>query len=307
MQLRKMTLMFAALSAASLMMACDGGRTSLACSSDGDCIEGEICHPQAQVCVQTCTTNLDCPTAAKRCEALSGTGTPLICKCDTTPLCQGDTRVSDASTLSCSTTYSVCTDGTTPAPSGCTSDAQCAANQTCNTATKTCENRPAETTCSGTGQTTCSYGQYCSSSKCAPAPVAEASCENFSTGRPAWSSASSSGPVIYSVESTGYEANSNKCGSATAPDAFLVRVRAYRTDAEWPSTRAGLAQFFYVNTAARQFDILNEGLLLNYTRTSGNLKDAYFDTYLCRPSGSTTIQAGYFFTGGNPVCQQLRR
>lgn len=285
MQLRKMTLMLAALGAMSMMMtACDGGRTSadLACTADTDCTgEGEICHPTAGVCVQTCSTNADCPDSAKRCEAVGGANIQKVCKCDTTALCQSDARVSDPENLACSS--GVC------APTGTTG--------------------PGPTTCSGSSQSTCSYGQYCNNSTCTAAPVAEATCENFSKNRPQWSATTSNGPVIYTLERAGFQANSKYCQSS-APNAFLVRVRAYRPDSDWPTTRGGVSGFFYLTTAGEDYDVVNEGLLVpdtGYNRNPNNLRDAEFNVYLCRPSTSQTIQVGFYFTGGNPVCAQINR
>lgn len=288
MQLRKMTLMLAALGAMSMMVtACgDGGRTSadLACTADTDCSgEGEICHPTAGVCVQTCTANTDCPDSAKRCETVGGANTQKVCKCDTTALCQSDERVSDPENLACSS--GVC------APTG--------------------TNGPGPTTCSGSGQGACSYGQYCNNSTCTAAPVAEATCENFSQNRPQWSAATSNGPVIYNVSRVSYQAKYQFCDQAGgAPDAFIVRVNAYRTDTNWPDTRAGLSGFFYVTTGSNQLDVVNNSLLVpgsGYNRNTSNPKDAEFNVYLCRPSNSQTIQVGFYFTGGNPVCAQINR
>ena len=87
-------------------------------------------------------------------------------------------------------------------------------------------------------------------------------------------------------------------------------MRAYRTDADWPTTRAGLSGFFYVTTGSDRIDVVNRGLLIpntGYNRTAGNLKDAEFNIYLCRPSNSQTIQVGFYFTGGNPVCEDVNR
>jgi hypothetical protein len=177
MQLRKMSLMLAALGAMGMMMtACgDGGRENLDCTETTDCLENEICHPTAKVCVQTCTTAADCPNSAKKCEAVGGTGataTQLICKCSTDELCQTDERVSDASTLECSDTAGVCvTKGATPV------------EPTCNPA-----NQP----------DVCSYGQICSSAtnKCAAAP--EGTCTQ-ATGAPTWNKAGGKAPVIVSA------------------------------------------------------------------------------------------------------------
>jgi hypothetical protein len=287
MQLRKMTLMIAALGLA--LTACPGGgREDLTCSADTDCSEDgtEICHPQAKVCVQTCTQTTDCPDSAKSCEAISSTNTQKICKCSTDALCQTDERVTDASTLSCDKSYSVCKSTGT------------GGGQT-----------PPGAACTGSSQSTCSYGQFCNGSTCAAAPEAAATCENFSKNRPNWSTASSSGPVIYSVAGAKYEVNSSNC-QADAPNAFIVRVRAYRTDMDWPTTRGGLSGFFYVTTGGDPLDVVNRGLLVpatGYNRTASNPKDAEFNIYLCRPSTSQTIQVGFYFTGGNPVCENINR
>ncbi|WNG28464.1 hypothetical protein F0U62_34040 [Cystobacter fuscus] len=282
MQLRKMTLMIAALGLA--LTACPGGgREDLSCTADTDCSEDgtEICHPQAKVCVQTCTASTDCPDSAKSCEAISSSNTQKICKCSTDALCQTDERVTDASTLSCDKTYSVCKSTGMTTPPGAT--------------------------CTGSGQSTCAYGQFCSGGTCTAAPEAAATCENFSQNRPNWSAASSNGPVIYSVTGTDYQVGSAYCQS-DAPNAFIVRVRAYRTDADWPSTRAGLSGFFYVTTGSDKLDVVNRGLLVpntGYNRTASNPKDAEFNVYLCRPSNAQTIQVGFYFTGGNPVCENI--
>jgi hypothetical protein len=287
MQLRKMTLMIAALGLA--LTACPGGRDDLSCTADTDCSgENEICHPTAQVCVQTCTDTNDCPDSSKTCEAISATNSQKICKCATDQQCQTDERVTDASTLSCvksGSNYGVCKStgtggGTTPPGAACT----------------------------GSGQSTCAYGQFCSSGTCTAAPEAAATCENFSKNRPDWSAASSNGPVIYSVAGTAYQKGSAYCGDASAPDAFIVRVRAYRTDADWPAARSGLSGFFYVTTGSNRIDVVNSGLLVpntGYNRTASNPKDAEFNVYLCRPSNSQTIQVGFYFTGGNPVCENV--
>ena len=334
MQLRKMTWVLAALSAVAVMAACGGtggsGRTDLTCSQDADCQGAEICHPEAKVCVQTCTSSTDCPNSAKTCDAISSADSRTVCKCTTDALCATDERVS-GTTLTCSTAYSVC------APPGsasakCTKDADCNAGQTCDTAsgacvtptagcTKdadcsagqvcdsgTCTNTTVGQACSGSSQSPCDYGQYCgSSSQCAAAPVAPTTCQNFSKSYPEWSAAGSNGPVIYSVALASYQANYTYCQS-DAPDAFVLNVHAYRTDTTWPDKRAQVSGFFYVTTSDSESDAVN--LLVpytGYTVTPSNQKDAEFDIYLCRPSGSQTLQVGLYFTGGNPTCTQVSR
>lgn len=302
MQLRKTLWMLTALSAMSLVMTgCpeDGGGDSLTCTSATDCLESEICHPTAKVCVQTCDSGSDCPDTAKTCAAVSTTDSTKVCQCSTDVLCNTGRETAD---LVCSTLDKVCTEK-------CTSDAACGAGRTCDTATGQCKagGTTNPTTCTGTAQATCAYGDYCSNSTCTAAPVAPTTCQNFSSNRPSWSATSSSGPVIYELTKLRYEANSSNCQSG---DAYIISIRAYRTDANWPDTRNGLQGFFYVTTGGNQTDVINAGLLLpstGYNRNPNNLKDAEFQTYLCPGSNVSSINVGYYFTGGNPVCQTLTR
>ncbi len=298
MQLRKTMMMLTALSALSVVMTgCPGEEEgSLKCTMDADCIEGEICHPTAKACVATCTAGADCPASAKTCAAISTADNRQICQCSTDQLC-----ATDVEGTVCSTLDKVCTPK-------CTADADCGAGRTCDTATGQCKaGGNTGTACTGTAQSTCSYGQFCSNSKCEAAPVAPATCQNFSASRPNWSASTSNGPVIYQASTLRYETNSSLCQTG---DAYILSIRAYRTDADWPATRAGLSGFFYVNTGGQQTDVVNQGLLIpntGYNRNPNNLKDAEFQTYLCPGSNVSSIQAAYYFTGGNPICQTFNR
>lgn len=205
MQLRKMTLMLAALGAMSMVLtACGGdGRESLTCSTDADCLENEICHPDAKVCAQTCPSGngSDCPDSAKTCEAVSATNTTKICKCtpDTT-FCTSDVRVSDASNLECSPTAKICV------PKGST---------------------PVETSCNPANQPdTCGYGNVCSSTtnKCAAAP--EGTCTQAS-GAPTWNKTGGTAPVIVSTSAQFLSStdSSTECGGGVS--AALVTINYY--------------------------------------------------------------------------------
>lgn len=324
MNFTKLKLMLAAVAVAGLA-ACDPGTVAPStCTSNTDCDAAtEICHPDAKVCVQTCEAAADCPTTQRNCAALGGTSADKdkkICKCQTDALC-----ASDQSQV-CNTTYELCQDKCTDnagCPTGFTCETSsgqcrrgtnptactpgsCPTGQVCNLTTGTCG---AAATCSGTSQSTCAYGQFCSSSTCRDAPLAPTTCENFSgSNRPQFNS-NSSGPVIYEVSRREYQVGSSYC-AGSAPDAFIVTVKAYRTDANWPDTRSQVAGFFYVRTDTTQLDIVTSGLLvpgIGYNRNSSNLRDAEFNVYLCRPSNSTSLQVGFYFTGGNPVCANITR
>ncbi len=78
---RKLSLLRVALSAMGMMLpACRNG-ADLSCSTDLDCLESELCHPDEKECVQLCTTSADCPETAKTCAVLSDTSRVKICKC----------------------------------------------------------------------------------------------------------------------------------------------------------------------------------------------------------------------------------
>ncbi|WNG35831.1 hypothetical protein F0U61_20745 [Archangium violaceum] len=284
MQIRKMTLMLAALGAMSMVLAgCpDGGRESLTCTTDADCDASELCLAGANVCVQTCTTSDDCPDSAKKCEAVSGE-TQMICKCSTTALCQQDERVSDASTLECSGQYSVCV------PSGTTG--------------------PTPTTCSGEGQSTCAYGQFCSSGSCTAVPAP--TCANFDPSQggraPTFNAATSTGPIIYDVTQVSFSQDSF-C-AATAGSTGLTakaRVKAYIKTGTFPAEKSGLPGLFYVRVNGTQLDGTTLIRPSEYSTADGG-KRAEFIMNFCPGESATTLSIGLYFTGGNEVCEQLNR
>lgn len=303
MQLRKMTLMLAALGAVGMMLtACGGeGRESLTCSTDADCLENEICHPDAKVCVQTCTTSSDCPNSAKECSALGGSSSmkdSLICKCSTDQLCQGDTRVSDASALVCLSGSSVCgPKGTTPA---CTKDTDCASGQVCDTTSGTCKASTVGNACTGEGQSICTYGEFCSSSKCAAVPAP--TCENYQNFT-ARDQLGKTGPIIFKAVTTS-AALDGFCPSS-APKRVKVTVSAY-SSTPFPQTKDELNGMFWVNVSGTPASAtaLISSSAGNYTVTGTNRERADIVLSYCVASSSTTLSTAFYFTNGNFFCHQ---
>jgi len=217
MQRWKRTWRLVALGAMGLVQtACGTGTYDLTCSVDKDCLESELCHPDAKVCVQTCTSSADCPDS-RDCSALSPTNTQTICKCSTSQLCNRDREEAD---LACDPTYKVCV-------GKCSADADCAAGQTCDMTTSVC--KAAAQTCNPANQPgTCSYGQVCSATanKCEAAPQGTCA-EATGTGAPTWNQSGGTAPVIVSATAQRLATtnSSNECGGGAA--AGLVTIRFY--------------------------------------------------------------------------------
>jgi Cys-rich repeat protein len=296
MQLRKMSLMLTALSAVAVMLTgCPEPTNSLTCSADTDCLESELCHPDAKVCVQKCTSSAECPDTAKTCDVLSTTNSQKICKCSTTALCNTGRETAD---LACSTTYSVCV------PT-CTTDTDCAAGQTCDTTTNQCKSTtttpPTGQTCSGEGQTTCNYGQFCSSTTCTAVPAP--TCPNFE-GKPAknFDPATGTGNIIYNVEKLIFGGSSG-CADA-ASQTVKARVRFYTKSGTLPTTKEGLNGFFYVRTTGGE---QNAVPLSNEYQRSTDGKNASISVNLCTDATFDQIVLGFYFTGGNGYCATLTK
>ncbi|WP_254614639.1 hypothetical protein [Myxococcus sp. CA056] len=305
MQLRKMMLVLTALGAMSgLMAGCgDDDTGGQGCTSNDDCAGTEICHPSAGVCVTTCESGSDCPDTAKTCAPLGGTSTQAntrICQCSTDVLCNGGTD-SESTDLVCSDLDTVCVPK-------CDSNDDCGTGRVCDTASGQCEEDDTTGgTCTGTGQSTCQYGQFCSSGTCTEVPAP--TCANFTPAQggkqPVWT-ISDTGPIIYDITQTFFDQDNNWCATGRTAKA---RVRAYQpanSTATFPTQKSDLPGFFYVKVDGATVD--GETLILpsQYTTSNGG-KNAEFTVNFCTTPTSTTLSIGLYFTNGNEICAQLNR
>lgn len=275
MDFKKVSLAFvAALAAGALFSACPGETGTLYgdCTGDLTCSSGEICHPDAKVCVKTCESADDCGAEAKTCAEVKTGSDQKVCQCSTDELCAGF-----EAGLSCDLGTAVCKG----------------------------EGGSTDKSCQGEAQSTCSYGEFCSNSECTAAPQATASCENIVNGPGiTWKPESGTGPVIYSVETIAPVA-AFPCDNADQVK-FSARVKAYNANDKFPATRQQLGNFFYVKVNGQQVDA---GLFLMRDaqyKLSNESKNGEFDLTFCTAPGSTQIQIGLYFTKGNEVCHTIK-
>lgn len=139
--------------AVAVFLACggDGQTGGLTCTTDGDCLAGEICHPEAGVCVQTCESGADCPDSAKNCDTIVGTSVDggtgqKICQCTTDQLCAGGAAGTGAV---CMEAFDVCM-------AACASNTDCPSGFECETSTGQCT-----ATGGGTCSPACTGDQVC--------------------------------------------------------------------------------------------------------------------------------------------------
>ena len=304
MQLRKMVMMLVAVGAASMVLTgCPGGGGgSTTCATSTDCLTSEVCHPDAKVCVQTCTAAADCPDTAKKCEALGGTTADkdkMICKCTTDALCNSGRQTADQY---CAAATGLCT-------KKCTADADCGTNGTCETATGVCKPKDTVgTSCTGEGQSTCMYGQFCSASKCAAVPAP--TCDNFNPSKggkqPTFNPATSKGPIIFSITKSSWApdtASTPFCGTA---DTAKIQVKAYQSGTNtFPAQKSALSGLFYVRVSG---DATDGTALIRSSEYSVSTdgKIATFTMNFC-PGNLTALSIGLYFTDGNEICAQIAK
>ena len=147
----------------------------------------------------------------------------------------------------------------------------------------------------------CGYGNACdAANRCGPVDVG--TCSNVAN-HAAWSS-TSTGPVIFRVVDEPIDDQTQCVGSATP---FTVTIYAYTgtNPPVFPAQKSNLPGFFYYTTSGSAIDIpLNFLQQSNYTLYA-NLYVMSGKFTLCGAAGATTLQAGFGFTNGNPVCATL--
>ncbi len=226
-----------------------------ACTSDGDCGEKALCHPTAQICVQSCAKSDECPAPAKTCEALALYATdggvsagPSVCRCTADSQC-GDGNV-------CSTLDQVClpkcTDASTCQGRACEAatgqcrlkhceelPSLCSPTQYCDSSSKSCREQKCDPDAgfvgSDGGPSSCGYGEFCPD-KAGCARVPEGGC-TLANSAPAWD-AGARGPVIISAKAVRITPSvSTECGTAST---LLLTVKYYAPTGLVTSAKTGL-------------------------------------------------------------------
>lgn len=262
------------------------------CKTAQDCLSGESCQTATGTCLMQCKVSADC-MPGQMCSTAQ-----MLC----VPKCTKDADCASGST--CDTAAGTCNPKSTDPCNG-----TCTASQTCDTTGAMPVCKAVDTSCSGTGKSTCTYGQYCSASMCMAAPVATAACPNFSSGNlPAWSATSGTGPVIFETTKASWRSSGGaNCGGMAEAQ---ILVRAYRTDADWPASASGLqaGSFFYVNVGGQETDVISGNRLVpvtGYVRDSANPRNATFTVFACPPMGASSLPVGLYFKSGNPICTTI--
>ena len=149
---------------------------------------------------------------------------------------------------------------------------------------------------------TCAYGSYCGSSetcRSVPAPT----CDNFSKFPVSWDPATSNGPVTYAAELLSLAANDANC-PPSLPTRVRSRIRAYSPSGGLPTTASELSQVFsYVKPNGSS--ISDSGQFSDIV-TSGDLKNTEFVVSNCI-ADQPTVSLGFYFEGGNGLCQTVSK
>lgn len=148
----------------------------------------------------------------------------------------------------------------------------------------------------------CAYGSSCGSrATCQTVPVP--TCANFNKFPVSWDPATSTGPVTYAAELLSLTANDPDC-IPQLPTRFRIRIRAYSPSSGLPTTVSELSQAFsYVNPNG---SYLSESSQFSGIVTSGDGKNTEFVVSNCIVD-QPTVSLGFYFEGGNGLCQLVSR
>lgn len=146
--------------------------------------------------------------------------------------------------------------------------------------------------------TTCGYGSFCGSrGTCQTVPPPD--CENFRNFPVSWDPATASGPVTYAAELLSYAVD-ERC-PPTLPMRVRTLVRAYSPSGGLPTDPAGLSKVFsYVRVNGSTFS--DSGQFSNVV-TSEDGKNTEFQVGTCFRDQQPSVSLGFYFEGGNGLCQ----
>lgn len=149
----------------------------------------------------------------------------------------------------------------------------------------------------------CAYGSYCGTSatcQSVPAPT----CVNFNKFPVEWDPATDTGPVTYAAELVSFASDDVNC-PPTLPMRIRTRIRAYSPSGGLPTTAAELSQVFsYVKENGSS---IADSSQFSGIVTSGDLKNTEFLVSTCVRADQPTVNLGFYFEGGNALCQTASR
>ncbi len=151
----------------------------------------------------------------------------------------------------------------------------------------------------------CAYGEYCNASNRQCRDVAVGTCSNFSSTHSTkqWNVTTSTGPIIYE----GIDEAVDRQMDCTMGTPFTVTLKAYMHTGTFPANKSNLPGFFYVTVGGVENDIPMNYLRpeMEFYSVSADMKNATMKFTLCSTVAMNSIQAAFYFTGGNPFCMTL--
>lgn len=270
-----------------------GGRPSVVdCVTNADCELHEFCNPH-HACTIGCRATADC-FAGTVCITATGECAQLpepVC----TPSCGGAQVCDDHAGAGVPTCVDRCTyDG-------------CDSSQNCDLTTGLCR---IAASCDSTlpQPDSCLYGQVCTASDVCDY-VPKATCSSFTAGgkTPTWNPATSTGPIIASLEPLELVPDIDFC-STTRNQFVLAKVRmtAYRTTGAFGLQEPDFLSELHLYRADGTEATGDERPLAFNLLPSDDQRNVSVDIYFCVPGTPTEVVAGLQFQGGNEACVTVR-